>query len=101
MGFLRESPSMIAIQPPEKLALEIRASGGYSFIQWKRNSITHGLPGFTSPESFTHFGEIYVVANTTVNDLGTYLVLLGPGIGQRRPDPIIFTVKFQTGKACN
>ena len=88
---------MIAIQPPEKLVLEIRAGGGYSHIQWRRNDIIHGSPGFIAPESFVHFGEVYVATNTTMEDLGMYIVLLSPGLGQRRPDPITFSVTFRTG----
>lgn len=92
------SPLVITIQPPEKLVLEVRATGGYRFIQWERNEILQGFPGFNPPaESFVHFSEIYVVNNTTMADLGTYAVTLNPSLGQRIPDQIHFTVNVRIG----
>jgi hypothetical protein len=69
------SPSVIALRPPEKLVIEVMATGRYRAIQWARNGAIRGIPGsaFSPPQqSFTHFGEVYFVEETTVNDLGRY-----------------------------
>jgi hypothetical protein len=69
------SPSVVIIRPPEKLVLEVMATGRYLAIQWARNEDIRGAPGsaFSPPQqSFTHFGEVYFVEETTVNDLGRY-----------------------------
>ncbi len=100
MSFEPVSPTAIFIRPPEKLVLEVRATGGYRLIEWTRNEILQGFPGFLPPaESFVHFSKIYVVENTSMEDLGVYDVLLNPSIGQRRPDVINFVVSFRKSKS--
>ncbi len=90
------SPSAIVIQPPEKLVIEVRAHGRYHSIYWKRQ----GHSGFNPPaEYFVHFNETYVVENTSVEDLGEYIVTVNPSIGLRRPDRIQFTVNARMSKS--
>ena len=84
MTFEALSPSTIILSPPEKLVLEVRATGQYNFISWVRNGNAAGSSGFpiTNTDNFAHFSEIYVNDMTTMDDLGRYDVqLLGvPGI---------------------
>ena len=94
----RVSPATVVLNPPEKLVLEVEASGAYSTIRWDRNgeefSTTEGA-GFQvqQPEEFPNFYEIFVRDPTTADDLGIYdvEVLIG-GIFQAEPDDIVFTV---------
>ena len=70
------SPSTIILSPPEKLVLEIRATGRYNFINWLRNQNLAGSSGFpvSNTDNFAHFSEIYVKDMTTMDDLGWYEV---------------------------
>ena len=61
----RISPSTIYLLPPEKLVIEVKASGGYSGIIWNKDG--NALLG-----EFTHFREIFVREPTNTNDYGTY-----------------------------
>jgi hypothetical protein len=73
------SPSVIVLRPPEKLVLEVMGTGRYLAIQWARNGEIRGVPGsaFSPPQqSFTHFGEVYFVEETSVNDVGRYELVL-------------------------
>ena len=63
------TPTIILV-PPEKLALEVRTTGRYFFTQWTRN----GNPLDNQLPNYAHFGEIYFVENTGVQDLGAYEV---------------------------
>jgi hypothetical protein len=47
---------------------------------------------FLPDESITHFGEMYFVENTTLNDLGRYSVYLEPQPGQNRTSNVYFDV---------
>jgi hypothetical protein len=83
------SASTIFLDPPEKLVLEIRSSGGYNRVRWSKV----GDPGFSPPiTSFAHFGEVYYVERTTLDDLGRYSVQLDPLPGQRRLTEVYFDV---------
>lgn len=89
------SSSLVIIRPPEKLVLEVRATGRYSSTEWGRNGITAGQPLFpVSAQSFAHFGEVYVAETTTMGDLGVYEVVLDPApdSGQRVPSRLRFDV---------
>lgn len=78
--------------------LEVQSAGGYSLSQWFRNTIGDGLAGFMpSPESFSHFGDIYVVENTMTEDLGRYEISLSaiPFSGHTEPAAVIYDVISQ------
>ena len=72
----------IIIAPPEKLVLEVEASGAYAAIEWSKNGMTPGpsnpnnFPG--DPRIFPNFFEIHVQDPTNANtDLGIYTAELG------------------------
>ena len=96
----RVSPRVIVLDPPEKLVLETRASGGYQLSEWLRNGNgfrTVENTGSSSPfiitlQEFLNFFEIFVRDNTTVNDLGVYEVDLVLGTGQTQAPEVDFTV---------
>ena len=98
LSFEAVSPSTIILSPPEKLVLEVRATGQYNFISWNRN----GNPDITDPtaafpvsntDNFAHFSEIYVNDMTTMDDLGRYEVQLPGGASSiSAADEIEFTV---------
>ena len=69
----RISAALITLRPPEKLVLEVSASGGYSSIVWTRDGNTLGTSSAPALLSeFTHFFEIFVREPTTASDLGNY-----------------------------
>ena len=74
----RISPRVIVLDPPEKLVIETRASGGYRQLDWTKNmdtfTTTQGQPFTVTPQEFPNFFEIFVREPTTVNDLGLYEV---------------------------
>ncbi len=82
------SPSTIILRPPEKLVLEVRATGGFSFIPWTRNGALVSIP----ITRFADFGETYVTGETTVSDLGLYEVRLALLSGQGGPSQVEFFV---------
>jgi len=92
------SSQVIVLEPPEKLVLETRASGGYQRIQWMRNGnpatfIARTDPFFTRvPEEFASFFEIFVREPTTMRDLGVYQVNLQSTSGQTQAEEVVFYV---------
>ena len=68
------SPEVIFLRPPEKLVIEIKATGRYRNIQWQKNS----LPLTIQPQQFPNYNEILVYGRTTQADLGLYEVSLRP-----------------------
>ena len=69
----RISAAVIFLRPPEKLVLEVSASGGYSSLVWTRGGNALGSTAAPAPLSeFTHFFEIFVRELTTASDLGDY-----------------------------
>ena len=74
----RISSQVIVLEPPEKLVIETRASGGYQQLDWIKNGNVFTLsPGqlFTvTLQEFPNFFEIFVREPTTANDLGVYEV---------------------------
>ena len=74
----RISPRVIVLDPPEKLVLETRASGGYVQFDWLRNgnefTTVQGEPFSVTQQEFPNFFEIFVREPTTANDLGVYEV---------------------------
>ena len=88
------SPSTIILSPPEKLVLEVRATGQYNFIVWTRNQNPAGSSGFPviNNDNFAHFSEIYAKDMTTMDDLGLYDVQLPGAPGISAADTIEFAV---------
>ena len=74
----RVSPRVIVLDPPEKLVIETRASGGYQMFDWNKNgnefTLTPGRPFTVTLQEFLNFFEIFVREPTTTNDLGVYWV---------------------------
>lgn len=93
---MAESPTTIVLNPPEKLVLEVRATGRYRSLSWSRNGIIEGNAGFrVSNENFAHFGEVYVKDNTNMADLGLYEMEVNPNpiyADQTKPPKITFFV---------
>ena len=90
----RISPRIIALDSPEKLVLETRASGRYGQLEWVKNGygfiLEQGQPFTVTIQEFPNFFEIFVRDNTTTNDLGVYEVdLVG---GQPQVPEIQFVV---------
>ena len=86
----RVSPQVIVLEPPEKLVIETRASGGYQQFDWSKNgnefTLTHGRPFTITLQEFPNFFEIFVRDNTTTNDLGLYEVELILNTGSQVPE---------------
>ena len=70
---VRISPPVIFLVPPEKLVLEVSASGGYSSITWSKDGSALGTTAApASISEFTNFFEIFVREPMTTSDYGTY-----------------------------
>ena len=86
----RISSQVIVLDPPEKLVLETRASGGYQQLDWIKNgnafTLSPGQPFTTTLQEFPNFFDIFVREPTTTNDLGVYEVYLvlntGPQVSE-------------------
>ena len=77
----RVSPQVIVLDPPEKLVIETRASGGYGQFDYVRNGYPFGSSSFlVTLQEFSNFFEIFVREPTTADDLGVYEVDLVGGI---------------------
>ena len=91
----RISPQVIVLDPPEKLVIETRASGGYQQFDWTKNmnpfTQMQGQPFSVTLQEFPNFFEIFVQDNTTTNDLGVYEVDLQIITGPQVPE-VDFTV---------
>ena len=91
----RVSPRVIVLDPPEKLVIETRASGGYLWFDWTKNeypfTLAQGQPFTVTLQEFPNFFEIFVREPTTANDLGVYEVDLTLNGGSQAPE-IDFTV---------
>jgi hypothetical protein len=70
----RVSPEVTYLCPPEKLVIEIKATGRYQHVEWLKN----GLPLTIQPQQFPNYNEILVYDTTTQDDLGLYEVSLFP-----------------------
>ena len=68
----RVSPEVIYLRLPEKLVIEVKATGRYSFIRWVKNG--EGLD--VQPQQFSNYNEILVYGTTTHEDFGLYEVSL-------------------------
>ena len=91
----RVSPPVIVLDPPEKLVIETRASGGYQRFNWIRNGILYSLSGLfhvVVPREFPNFFEIFVREPTTTDDLGVYQADLQIASGQIQAPDVHFVV---------
>ena len=87
----RISPQVIVLDPPEKLVIETRASGGYRQFDWTRNGNPFEINSGSFPvtlQEFPNFFEIFVREPTTADDLGVYEVdlQLNTGSGSQAPE---------------
>ena len=83
----RISPEAIILRPPEKLVIEVEATGRYEAILWRKNSnlfsetttnpffVRFPNPSGASNELANYF-EIFVREPTTEDDFGVYEVQL-------------------------
>ena len=77
----RISPRIIVLDPPEKLVIETRASGGYWLFDWQRYANPFGTSSFlVTLQEFPNFLEIFVRVPTNASDLGVYEVEIGPEV---------------------
>jgi len=91
----RISPRVIVLNPPEKLVIETRASGGYQHYDWIRNGSPANTGTFTATVGdFPNFFEIFVREPTTMDDLGLYIadLQIDVSIGQMQIPNVNFTV---------
>ncbi len=87
------SPSTTILSVPEKLVLEVRATGRYDFIDWIRNGNIQGTGSFNpTVQQLPHFNEIYVQETTSAADLGVYEVQFLSFSGLTPPSRIEFAV---------
>ena len=68
------TPEVIFVRPPEKLVIEVKASGHYQRIAWERNSVPLASSIPQNPKEFSNYYEIFVLGETTEDDLGLYEV---------------------------
>ena len=87
------SPQVIVLNPPEKLVIETRASGGYQYYDWSRNGDPVNTGSFSATVAeFPNFFEIFVREPTTTDDLGVYDVDLQIAPGQTQVPDLEFVV---------
>ena len=70
----RVSPEVIILRPPEKLVIEVRVSGDYEVVFWRKGTINDFIPGQMRPQEFPNYHETFVRDNTTADDEGFYIV---------------------------
>lgn len=71
----RISPEVIYLRPPEKLVIEMKVTGRYGRIEWRKNN---GESLSTQPQHFSNYDEIFARGETTNDDIGLYEVELVP-----------------------
>ena len=76
------SPPVVFLTPPEKLVLEVRASGGYDILLWSRV----GDSSFSQNPmtELVNFHEVFVRQPTTTSEYGTYRAEYALESGQTR-----------------
>ena len=70
----RVSSEVIILRPPEKLVIEVRVSGDYEVMFWRKGTISTFIPGQMRPQEFPNNFETFVRDNTTAEDEGFYIV---------------------------
>ncbi len=87
------SPSTTILHVPEKLVLEVRATGRYDFIEWFKKGNIQGTGDFNpAVRQLPHFNEIYVKQTTNTADLGLYEIALLSFSGLTPPPRVEFAV---------
>ena len=76
------SPPVVFLTPPEKLVLEVRASGGYDFIAWSR--VDDRSFRQNAMTELVNFHEIFVRQPTTTSEHGTYMAQYSMEPGEAR-----------------
>ena len=69
----RVSSEVIILRPPEKLIIEVRVSGEYEVIFWRKGTTSTFIPGQMRPQEFSNYFETFVRGNTTAGDEGVYI----------------------------
>ena len=104
----RVSPEEILLTPPNKLVIEVMASGRYEEITWSKDGMPFGDEGdpgvfvVDRPNELPNFAEIFVRGETSRTDAGTYTVeLTAFNAATQTIDPtnLQFTV-VETGMFC-
>ena len=89
----RVSPQVIVLNPPEKLVIETRSSGGYQHYDWTRNGNELGSVGFPATATeFSNFFEIFVREPTGEDDLAVFQADLQIAPGQSQAPDVEFVV---------
>ncbi len=70
------SPSVVFFSVPDKLTLEVVASGAHGGIIWTRDAVDFG-----TRSQFVYFHEIYFKELTTSDDYGEYFVFYSGWVG--------------------
>ncbi len=87
------SLSTTILRVPEKLVLEVRATGRYDFIEWYRNEVKQETGNFDpTVQQHSHFNEIFLKQTTIATDLGVYEVTLLRFMGSPLPSRVEFAV---------
>ena len=84
-GPVRLSPSAVYFSVPDKLTLEVVASGGHGGIIWTRDAVDVGT------SQLFYFDEIYFKETTTNDDYGEYNVFYS---GQGGTGTTIFAIRL-------
>ena len=66
----RVSPEVIILRPPEKLVIEVRASGDYERLLWGKGVSTQAIPGLMKSQELRNFHETFIRDNTNAEDVG-------------------------------
>jgi len=69
------SATTVILSPPEKLVLEVRATGHYFSLRWNLQSVTADV---SLNDALVHFDEMYMKDRTSMDDLGIYVVNAHP-----------------------
>ena len=77
----RVSPEVIILRPPEKLVIEVRVSGDYEVLFWRKGVVDQAIPGLMEPQELPKFYEIFGRDSTTDEDVGIYIVTLKIKVG--------------------
>ena len=82
-------------RPPDKLVIEVSASGDYAFILWSNNGNTISISSINVETFFAHFTEIYFIEPTTMSDAGIYEVVPRNIVNSGNSDPVqIMVIEF-------
>ncbi len=86
VGPVRLSPSFVFFSVPDKLTLDVFASGAHGGIIWTRDGVDFG-----TRSQFVYFHEIYFKEPTTRDDYGEYNVFYS---GRAGTGATIFAIRL-------